>query len=190
MGSMIRIKRIRGWLFGGAFAVSIAFNTVQGLRILRLEDELNSRGALAEGTLLPPLLGEDLAAGQRQTINYNDSQTPTLLYVFQPSCVWCQYNSGNINSLAERLEGKCRVIGVSLSSDGLKEFVESHHITFPVYTNIPSPLAEVYKLGATPETIVISRDRKVLKNWKGAYDEPVRSLIEQFFSVRLPVQSS
>jgi hypothetical protein len=50
----------------------------------------------------------------------------------------------------------------------------------------PSSLARSsYGLGATPETIVISKEGRVVKNWIGAYVGENLSGVNQFFGVHL-----
>jgi peroxiredoxin len=186
--TMNRIGRIRRIVFWLALSISVTLNGLQGMRILKIEDELSVKGPLAEGDRVPNLVGKDLV-GKDQTIAFGGSPLPTLLYVFSPSCVWCERNAGSINSLAEKLAGtKARVVGVSLASEGLQEFVDRHHIAFPVLTEIPSSLGEAYKLGPTPETIIVSPQGKVVMNWTGAFSGPAGPLIEKFFSLRIGSQ--
>jgi hypothetical protein len=41
-------------------------------------------------------------------------------------------------------------------------------------------------LGSTPQTIVISPEGRVLKNWTGSYGEQVQAELEEYFQIRLP----
>ena len=41
-------------------------------------------------------------------------------------------------------------------------------------------------LGSTPQTIVVSPEGKVLKVWTGAYDDKLKSEIEDYFGTQLP----
>jgi hypothetical protein len=43
-----------------------------------------------------------------------------------------------------------------------------------------------YRLGGTPQTIVISTDGKVLQNWVGAYADKQQMEVEKFFGLTLP----
>ena len=45
---------------------------------------------------------------------------------------------------------------------------------------------KTYKLGSTPQTIVISPEGKVLQDWVGAYVGDQKSQVEAFFQVTLP----
>jgi len=79
-----------------------------------------------------------------------------------------------------------RFIGLSLVEPGLREYVEGHHLNFPMYTRLTSRLLTLLGLGGTPQTIVISPEGLVLKNWKGAYAERVQTELEGYFQIRLP----
>ena len=178
-----QVRRATPWL---CLVASIAINAVQGNQILRLEDALDSRtGLLAEGSVVPDLKVRDLS-GLAEVIAYASASVPTVLYVFRPSCTWCERNSENINSLAVQLNGKFRLIGLSTSREGLSEFISAHQIKFPVYTDISESLMKAYRLHTTPETVVISPEGKVIKTWAGAYLGSTASMIEMFFSVHLP----
>jgi len=59
-----------------------------------------------------------------------------------------------------------------------------------MYTRLTSETIESLGLGSTPQTIVISAEGRVLKNWKGAYGERVQPDVEAYFGIRLPGLSS
>lgn len=120
------------------------------------------------------------------TISYKDSDKPTVLYVLSPSCVWCERNQANIDKLAELKGNDFRFIGLSLVEPGLKEYLEKHQFKFPTYTRLTSDAINSLGLGSTPQTIVISPEGRVLKNWRGAYIEQVQPEVEEYFQIRLP----
>ncbi len=136
---------------GAAVSLSILVNVLQARRIQALEIEIEdmlSRGGLAPGTHVSAIAAKDLA-GREKLVDYSSSLNPTVLYVFRPSCVWCQRNSAGIKHLATRLAPKFRVIGLSLSSEGLNDFVNEHEIGFPVMADIPPSSISDLKLGTT-----------------------------------------
>jgi hypothetical protein len=47
-------------------------------------------------------------------------------------------------------------------------------------------MASAYKLGGTPQTLVVSEDGKVMKNWKGAYMSNIQKEVEDYFHIDLP----
>ena len=103
-----------------------------------------------------------------------------------PSCIWCKRNQANINKVADTKANDFRFIGLSLAEPGLKEYVEDHHLKFPMHTGLTRETIQSLGLGSTPQTIVVSPEGKILKVWMGAYDEEVRSEVEAFFGVQLP----
>lgn len=110
---------------------------------------------------------------------------PTLLYVFTPSCVWCVANLDNIKHLTSQKREEYNIIGLSLAAEGISRYVEEHHLDFPVYI-AEKELATEYKLGGTPQTIVVSKAGKVEANWIGAYGNSLKPEIDKFFHVTLP----
>lgn len=165
---------------------SVAINGLQGTRILKLEDALDTlrpSDGLAEGKALPPLDLTD-RAGKRVVIDYRSDPRPTLLYVLSPSCIWCRRNSDSFKVLSQRTKN-IRILGLSLSSDGIDAFTTKAGIDFPTYTPSPSTITN-YHLGETPTTILMSRDGTVVKIWSGAYTGLTKKSIESYFKVDLP----
>ena len=79
-----------------------------------------------------------------------------------------------------------RFIGLSLAEPGLKEYVEEHHLKFPIYAGLTRETIQSLGLGRTPQTIVVSPEGKILKVWMGAYVEEMRPEVEAYFGVQLP----
>ncbi|HJP95129.1 MAG TPA: TlpA disulfide reductase family protein [Pyrinomonadaceae bacterium] len=145
---------------------------------------LKSEQSSTPGTRLPPLIAQDMS-GQTVTIRFDDIQGPTLLYVFSPSCGWCKKNEDNISSLASQTGDSLRIIGLSLSPEGLIDYVA--HRFPPVKVIKPdSRTITAYKLSGTPETILVSSEGVVLKVWKGAYGDSTQRELEEYFHVKLP----
>jgi hypothetical protein len=61
-----------------------------------------------------------------------------------------------------------------------------HKLDFPVYTNLSEETRSAYRLGSTPETIVVDTDGKVIHAWVGAFTGSTKREIERFFSIHLP----
>lgn len=175
----------------GATAVlslSVCINILQAMRIAALQDTLqtlSARGELSVGSSLPTVWTVTDVNGRTVTLDFKSFAVPTVLYVFSPSCRWCERNSQSVAFLAKHANGY-RVVGISLAREGLVNFVERNQVLMPVYTDLPKAMITSYHLGTTPETIVISPDGKVLGDWRGAYTGGTKSVIEQFFSVNLP----
>ena len=121
------------WLLCG---LSVAINVLQARYIWKLQVEdgqLFIKGPLHAGAVGPDLKVLDLS-GKLNVISYNDTSKVTVIYFFQPHCAWCQRNGVAVNELASRLSGRYRLLGLSPVRDGLPEFMNSHHMAFPVYT--------------------------------------------------------
>ncbi len=167
----------------------------QGRRIMSLEAALSDSqspvGTLREGTTISPFQVRDIG-GNFHVIGFDKPKPrPTIFYVLRPGCAWCKRNSANFAFLASRVSGEYDVIGLSLVSAGLDDFVRREDIRFPVYTDVSPATRTLYRLGSTPETIVVSSTGKVVKSWIGAYaQDPVRSDVERFFSLRFPASQS
>jgi peroxiredoxin len=133
----------------------------------------------------PPLeaTGQD---GQSYSISYTESEKPTVLYIFTPDCHWCGRNIDNIKSLANQVKDRYRVFGVSLNQDKLGEYINQNDLNFPVLHS-PSDASRLnYNMVATPTTIIVSKEHKVIKIWSGAYSEAHKEEIESFFQINLP----
>jgi peroxiredoxin len=181
----------RIWLsLASVLGITLAFVIVlQAKRIQTLENLLGgtqNESNLPEGMRLPDFHARDLT-GKERTLTYGiPGAKPKVLYIFRPSCVWCQRNGKSINALTEQIKNRYEIIGIALDETGLQEFVREHQIKFPVYTDLPPSAIEAYRLGGTPETIVVSSEGIVQKAWMGGYSGPLQSAVEAFFSARLP----
>jgi peroxiredoxin len=165
-------------------AASLCLNVYLGLKV--------KQGPVAENTakLSPGMKIEPVTAvggdGKPVTISYDGSTKPTVFYVISPSCIWCKRNQANINKLSDGKANEFRFIGISLAESGLKEYVEGYQLKFPVYTGLKEETIWSLGLGATPQTIVVSPEGKILKVWPGAYVEDLRPEVEAYFGIQLP----
>lgn len=138
---------------------------------------------LSAGERLRPVVLESLE-GKPVQIDWKSDARPTVLYAFRPACAWCRRNIGAVQALAEGASPGYRFIGVSLTRDGLKEYLGQTPFRFPVY--VAGPKASPLKLGLAPETLVISREGVVVKAWPGAYVARTSADIEKTFGFKLP----
>ena len=68
----------------------------------------------------------------------------------------------------------------------MAENLREHPLGFPVYTKLAADVTWNYKLGGTPQTILVSPQGKVLRNWSGAFAGRQRDELQRYFPVRLP----
>jgi hypothetical protein len=118
--STLRFARLAGlWLLVGT---SLSINLLQALHIRALQaaaDEKEVSGELSAGSAAPPLDVLDIE-GHRARIEYGGPRQ-TILYVFSPSCEWCERNSAAVESLAAQTADRYRLIGLSLSDRGIEQ---------------------------------------------------------------------
>jgi hypothetical protein len=168
-------------------AISLGLNVYLGVQVKRLAGNQTPAPpvVLPEGTEMEAITVSDLN-NKNEVLTFKDSKLPTLLYIFSPSCVWCDRNLNNIKTLAESRGTEYRFIGISLSEIKLKEYLDTHHFSMPVYKNLLSQTRSKLGLGGTPQTLVISSEGKIIKNWVGAYSENLQQEIENFFGMKIP----
>lgn len=164
---------------------SLALNAFLGWRVLRLGESVNrleSKDQLAVGSMVPSIKARSLD-GREGIIKFQGEERPTILYFFSPGCDSCERNVPNVKALAEQKVGEYRVLGISLSEDGLEQYVAEKGFKFPVYSGLGVEPTLAYKLGRVPQTTIVSSEGKVLANWHGPYDGSQRSAIESHFGL-------
>jgi peroxiredoxin len=168
--------------------VSVTLNVLLARKVRSLNGALPARVAdrlLKVGTTVPPITAKRLG-GQQDVIFYQGTAQTTVLYIFTPPCSWCARNMDNLKTLISKESGRYRFIGLSLSENGLAEYIAKNDLKLPVYSGLSSEGRAAYKLGGTPQTIVVSPEGRVVQNWMGAYVGDQKSQIEAFFDVTLP----
>ena len=171
-----------------ALAVSVGLNVLLAHRIRSLTFARSAKVAehqLMVGAIVPPIAAKRLD-GQQEVISYQGANQPTVLYVFTPPCAWCARNVDNLKTLLDKERGQYHFIGLSLSENSLADYVAKNDLKLPVYSGVSAATLTTFKLGSTPQTIVISPEGRVLQNWVGAYVGDQKSQVEAFFHVSLP----
>jgi hypothetical protein len=77
-------------------------------------------------------------------------------------------------------------VGLSLTDKDLKNYLTDKQIDMPVFLNPAEQSRSQYRLGPTPQTIVVSPDGKIIGNWIGAYNGVQEAEVVKFFGVNLP----
>ena len=168
-------------------AVSLSLNVFLGWRVQRLKSASNRPvlPLLSLGTLVPPMIVGDLN-DQQEMITFANADKQTVLYVFSTKCSWCDRNVESIKTLANLAGNSHRFIGLALIDSDLKKYVDDNKLNFPVYKQLSPDAIHLLALGRTPQTIVLSSEGKVLKNWAGAYTENLQREVEAYFGARIP----
>lgn len=168
--------------------LSVTLNVFLAHKVRSVNDVQAARVAeyqLKIGAAVLPIAANRLN-GQLEVISYLGTSQPTVLYVFTPPCIWCARNMDNLKTLLDKEGNHYRFIGLSLSDNALAEYVAKNDLKLPVYSDLSPEALKTYKLGSTPQTIVISPEGRVLQDWSGAYVGDQKSQIEAFFHVTLP----
>jgi hypothetical protein len=170
---------------------SVVLNLMLARKVKSLNETIEvvkNEQLLKEGAAVPAIAASAVD-GSAAIIRFDSVSVPTILYVFTPACGWCTRNLPAAKALAENVKGQYRVVGLSLSSDGLQMYVGDSGLSFPVYTEISGNTRSAFHLGGTPDTIVVSSDGKVIKHWQGAYVGLTKKEVESYFNVTLPAVS-
>ena len=167
-------------------AVSLSLNVFLGWKVKkRGTTSVPSKPSTVTGSAFPPLLVRNINNVQ-ETIEYSTSGVPTVLYLFSPTCVWCERNQANIDAVAKMRGGDYRFLTLALNEVKLREYLDSRSTDLPVFKGLARDTMKELGLGGTPQTIVVSPEGRVIKNWSGAYGPEILSEVEVFFGVRLP----
>lgn len=109
---------------------SAIINIILANKVADLRDNLSyirAEGQLKIGSQVPKIDAKDMN-GIDYRIEYSKLNIPTILYVFKPECNWCSRNLQNIKTIASQTNGKYRLIGLSLSSGSLKDYISQNDL--------------------------------------------------------------
>jgi peroxiredoxin len=139
------------------------------------------------GTALQSLEGVD-NDGNWQSISYGQDARKTVLFIFSPRCRACEANSLNWEAVINEIDRQSfRLFGISLQSQGVKEYASRHRINgVPILTEIDAKYRVAYNLALTPQTILIGSDGKVERVWTGVLQGEDKRDVERALNVRLP----
>jgi hypothetical protein len=185
----VRVLQRVIWAMMFIVALSLASNLYLAYTIQNLANnstaKFPARAPLGVGVSAPDITAKNLA-GIDEKISLKEGDKPTIIYVFSPSCIWCDRNQENLKTILASKRSTHRIIGLSLVSEGVKEYVAKHNFDFPVYITPTPDTVRAYNLGSTPQTIVISGSGKVEQNWEGAFVGDTKSTVEKYFGISLP----
>lgn len=175
-------------ILGGLLVCSLGINLMLARRVASLRSTigvLKTESRLALGDTLPSIVAKD-PQGRPAVLDYSESQLPTVVFIMTPDCGWCTKNVMNMRALVQNAGNRYRFVGLSLSSNKLSDYVKQNQLEFPIYTDLPVLTMRDYKLGGTPETIVVSPQGQVTRIWSGAFADDLQKEVENYFSVKLP----
>jgi hypothetical protein len=137
------------------------------------------------GTVIDPLPVRDIS-GAVTTITWNGGAAPSIVYVFSPSCQWCARNVANIKTMYSSLNKTFRFVGLSITSDGLPDYIRDQSVPFPSYTVADDLNARRFAASGTPQTLLVRSDGRIEAAWLGAYSVNVQRQIEAKLNIHLP----
>lgn len=123
--------------------------------------------------------------GSPAVIDFKKEVLPVVLYVFSPSCHWCERNRANLQAIVAASRGRHRFIGVSMRRAGTAEYLRQEALDFPVLLDLSEESAQRWKFNATPQTIVVGPGGRLIHNWVGAYAENEWD-VSAYFRTKLP----
>jgi peroxiredoxin len=178
LGRVIHLDGLLLLILVGSLGINVCLG-VAGNR--RVPSTPSRPELLAAGSKAPAFEGRDLK-GAHVSLTYNGNKAGTLLYVFSPSCHWCERNRANIDAIA-KARPDLRIVGVALSGDSQQLAAPNpFHLTVR-----PTPeTIRAYGLGGTPATIFVSPDGRVVSAWSGAYGGPIATDVSKVLAVTLP----
>jgi hypothetical protein len=136
------------------------------------------------GQIVPPIEARRMDGTRIKLDSIIAGDKPTIVYVFSPSCKWCDRNLENIRAVAARMGEKFQLVGLSVTERNLQEYVARSGLAFPVYAMMPSNESNLSR--GTPRTLVVSREGEVIASWFGAYGGGLRKKVEEYFQLSLP----
>jgi len=173
----------------GVLIISMMMNVVMLRRNRTLGEWVEayrSRLVIPKGVRLPTIQGRDLA-GKPIAIDFEKQDHPTILFVFSPSCNVCTANWPKWDLILQsRPNTNWRAIFVNMGSPTTSEYRQLHALNhYSVVESLATESILAYRLFQTPETILLSREGKVIFSWEGAITDDVgKSLFAKLISTQ------
>lgn len=167
--------------------LSGSLNVLLSIKVLSQKQKLvaEREWGFGIGRIAQPLKAQNLE-GKTTTISFSDGELPTVLYVFSPQCIWSTRNINNVQTLVAKTNGKYRFFGLALSDNSLDTYILEHKFSFPTFKMPDKCSRDDLRIVGTPQTIVISMDGQIVKNWYGEYSGNIAKEVEDFFDLTVP----
>jgi hypothetical protein len=168
--------------------VSLVLNLLLVAELIGTRSELEAlrtAGFLEIGTRVPPLDLKSTSASPIR-ITYSDVEIPTVLYIMRPSCGWCKTNNPNLKAMLASAGDAYRLHIISLDEAGVEEYRQAYRIGESILIGVTDDARDIYHMGGTPQTVVVSPAGIVTHMWMGAYSPAQEREIEDTLGVELP----
>jgi hypothetical protein len=169
-------------------AGSLYLNVVQWNKTHKLLTKLQDAALLEPwkpGDELPPLSSETTNDGAAELLGAQLSR-PRVLYWTSPRCGWSTLNEPSFRRLYELEHEQFDFVAIVSTSETLTEARSMWNAPYPILAPPPPALQRQARFSGTPSTLVVDRQRRVLRSWDGAYLGDIKSDVEAFFHVTLP----
>jgi hypothetical protein len=177
-------RKFQDWAILVLLGLSLGLNAYLAAKVRVLPRV--AQATLAAGAMAPRLRVEDVN-GRRIVLDWAGALKPTILYIFTPACVWCQRNNASLNLFVSSQKSAYRIVGLSLTDGGLKNYIDKYKIEYDaVYANPLTFNNQQSFQAVTPTTILISKDGVMENVWQGAYTGAVKRQIEEKFGIQFP----
>ncbi len=182
-----RLSKKKAVLFVGLAIILTVINLIlidQNKKLRAYIIELQQSSELKPGATVSELHGVD-TKGSEVEIGYGHDARKTVILVFSPDCDYCTQNMPAWKKILSDIDhNSFRVVAVSLVAKGAKEYAAEHNLTsIPVIEKMYTTGADTYKMGTTPETILIDSSGRVERVWKGALDAELQKEVNQSLGV-------
>jgi hypothetical protein len=179
------------WFYGMVLVVSLSVNVVLGLR-LRDSPPAVKRAGFSAGELFP-LLDARTPSGGARVLRF---ERPTLVYIFSPTCQWCEKDYQNLMAVHAVAGEKYSFVGVTMINKSapedyhvaLADYLRRHPFPGDVLFVDPSLLAHdlMVDITVTPQMVVVDQRGRIRKAWVGALMGSRQAEVATFFNVVLP----
>lgn len=158
---------------------SLGLNVFLALRLNSLGATPREHDRLAIGTVVPSIRAAD-ASGALATIRLDAADRPTVVFIYSPTCQWCEKTWPVFAGIARARQNTHRFLALSVAERG--QFLDAHR-EVRLLLNPSRETVEQLKLGTVPTTIVFDRRGRVEQVWVGAYAGGTRTSISRYFSL-------
>ena len=188
---METVKKKTYWIQLVTFTIIAVLVVEDGLLIIQnkeLKARLNAFAApqmepLKPGEVLQPVNVQTLDGNIRE-LNYSDTSKKYLLFVFSTTCPHCERNLVRWQEIVDGYHADgCDIIGISVHDlDATQRYVTTKNIGFVTVSSAKdTSFARKYKMSGVPETILVAKNGKVEKTWRGELNaeqtDEIKSLI-------------
>lgn len=176
----------------GLLAISLSLNVYLAVRLRLHPSAFNGQAARIQGASAlqrgGPFSKSKIEVrrsdGHVGALQLNTDR-PTIVYVFAPTCSWCQRNKAAVNDLAIRTRPRYSFVALALEETGVKEFLAGTPLQQSAASLVNADDKVRLSLGGIPQTLVVSETGVVLERWPGAYIAETKDAVERYFQTSL-----